>query len=259
MTAHVLYEVRDQIAWITLNRPESMNAISDEMRIEIPKAIAKAEADDNVHVMVFKGAGDRAFCAGADVKGFVEVDSLVRHRQGRAHTHWILAFDHARKPMIAAIHGYCLGGGLEIAMACDIRIGSTDARFGLPEVTRGTLPGSGGTQRLARLVGLGRALDLALSGEHVKAEQALDMGLISRLVTRVELWPEAEALAQKIAGHAPLSVLLVKEAVRNSLDTDLPTGLRIEADLSTLIASTEDRVEAGKAFREKRKPVFKGR
>ena len=259
MTEQVLYEVRDQVAWITLTRPEAMNAISDTIRAEIPKVIARAEADDNVRVMVFSGKGERAFCAGADVKGFTAVESLVKHRQGRAHKHWILAFDHARKPMIAAIHGYCLGGGLEIAMACDIRIAAEGAMFGLPEVARGTLPGSGGTQRLARMVGLGRALDIALSAEHVSAEDALRMGLVSRLVPRAELTAAAEALAQRIASHAPLSVLLVKEAVRGSLDTDLPTGLRIEADLSTLIASTEDRVEAGKAFREKRKPEFKGR
>ncbi len=259
MSEEILYDVRDQIAWITLNRPQAMNAISETIRAEIPKAIARAEADDNVRVIVFSGAGERAFCAGADVKGFNEVESLVKYRQGRAHTHWILAFDHARKPMIAAIHGYCLGGGLEIALACDIRIAAEGSKFGLPEVSRGTLPGSGGTQRLARMVGLGRALDIALSADHVSAEDALRMGLVSRLVPRAQLMSAAEALAKRIASHAPLSVLLVKEAVRGSLETDLPTGLRIEADLSTLIASTEDRVEAGAAFREKRKPNFKGR
>jgi len=259
MKSEILYEVRDGIAWITLNRPESMNAISDTMRAEIPKALAQAEADDSVRVILISGAGERAFCAGADVKGFNAVDSLVQYRQGRAHTHWILAFDRARKPIIAAIHGYCLGGGLEIALACDIRIAAEGSRFGLPEVSRGTLPGSGGTQRLARMVGLGRALDIALSADHVNAEDAFDMGLVSRLVPRAELMSAAEALAKRIASHAPLSVLLVKEAVRGSLETDLPTGLRVEADLSALIASTEDRVEAGRAFREKRKPVFKGR
>ena len=259
MGNEVLYEVRDQIAWITLNRPQAMNAISETIRAEIPVALARAEADDPVRVIVFSGAGERAFCAGADVKGFNAVDSLVKHRQGRAHTHWILAFDRVRKPMIAAIHGYCLGGGLEIALACDIRIAAEGAKFGLPEVSRGTLPGSGGTQRLARMVGLGRALDIALTADHVSAEDAFNMGLVSRLVPRTELMAFAEALAKRIASHAPLSVLLVKEAVRNSLETDLPTGLRIEADLSTLIASTEDRVEAGAAFREKRKPNFKGR
>lgn len=259
MADEVLYDVRDQVAWITLNRPEAMNAISDGVRAQLPQAIERAEGDDAARVMVISGNGERAFCAGADVKGFVEVDSLTRLRQTRAHAHWILAFDRARKPIIAAIHGYCLGGGLEIALACDIRIAADDAKFGLPEVTRGTLPGAGGTQRLARVVGLGRALDIALSGEHISADDALRMGLVSRLVPRSQLTTTAEALALRIASHAPLSVLLTKEAVRGSLDTDLPTGLRIEADLGTLIASTEDRVEAGKAFREKRKPVFKGR
>ena len=255
----IVCEVRDQVAWITLNRPAAMNAINDNLRAGIPEAIARAEADDGVRVMVFSGAGERAFCAGADVTGFNAVQSLVQMRQGRAHAHWIAAFDRARKPMIAAIHGYCLGGGLEIALACDIRIAAEGAKFGLPEVSRGTLPGAGGTQRLARMVGLGRALDIALSAEHVSAEDALRMGLISRLVPPAQLISTAESLAARIAAHAPLAVLLTKEAVRGSLETDLPTGLRIEADLGTLIASTEDRVEAGKAFREKRKPEFKGR
>lgn len=259
MSDELRYEVRDQIAWITLNRPAAMNAINDAIRAAIPDAIARAEADDNVRVMVFSGAGERAFCAGADVTGFTAVESLVQQRQNKAHGHWILAFDRARKPMIAAIHGYCLGGGLEIALACDIRIAAEGSKLGLPEVSRGTLPGAGGTQRLARMVGLGRALDIALSADHVSAEDALRMGLISRLVPGAELMSAAEALARRIASHAPLSVILTKEAVRGSLETDLPTGLRIEADLSTLIASTEDRVEAGKAFREKRKPEFKGR
>ncbi len=259
MNEVILYEKRGTVAWITLNRPQALNAISDELRAAVPLAIERAEADDEVRVMVFTGAGERAFCAGADVKGFGDVGSLVKYRQNRAHEHWILAFDRARKPMIAAIHGYCLGGGLEIAMACDIRIASDDAKFGLPEVARGTLPGSGGTQRLARIVGLGRALDIALTADQIDAKAAHGMGLISRLVPRAELLAAAEKLAQRIAGHAPLSVLLVKEAVRGSLDTDLPTGLRIEADLSALIASTEDRKEAGAAFREKRKPDFKGR
>lgn len=255
----VLYDVRGQVAWITLNRPEAMNAITDGVRTALPELIARADADDNVRVLVFSGAGERAFCAGADVKGFNAVDSLVRFRQTRAHAHWIGAFDRARKPMIAAIHGYCLGGGLEIAMACDIRIAAEGAKFALPEVSRGTLPGAGGTQRIARIIGLGRALDMVLSAEQLSAEDALRIGLISRLVPRAELMIAAETLAQRIASHAPLAVLLAKEAVRNSLEMDLPAGLRAEADLASLVTSTEDRIEAGKAFREKRKPEFKGR
>ena len=255
----VLYAVRDPIAWITLNRPEAMNAISDSVRTALPELIARTEADDSVRVMVISGAGERAFCAGADVKGFNAVESLVQFRQTRAHAHWIGAFDRARKPIIAAIHGYCLGGGLEIAMACDIRIAAEGAKFALPEVSRGTIPGAGGTQRIARLIGLGRALDMVLSAEQMSAEDALRVGLISRLVPRAELMTAAETLAKRVASHAPLAVLLAKEAVRGSLDTDLPAGLRIEADLAALVSSTEDRIEAGKAFREKRKPVFKGR
>ena len=255
----VLYAVRDPIAWITLNRPEAMNAISDSVRTALPELIARAEADDSVRVMVISGAGERAFCAGADVKGYNAVESLVQFRQTRAHAHWIGAFDRARKPIIAAIHGYCLGGGLEIAMACDIRIAAEGAKFALPEVSRGTIPGAGGTQRIARLIGLGRALDMVLSAEQMSAEDALRVGLISRLVPRAELMTAAETLAKRVASHAPLAVLLAKEAVRGSLDTDLPAGLRVEADLAALITSTEDRIEAGKAFREKRKPVFKGR
>ena len=255
----VLYAVRDPIAWITLNRPEAMNAISDSVRTALPELIARAEADDSVRVIVISGAGERAFCAGADVKGFNAVESLVQFRQTRAHAHWIGAFDRARKPIIAAIHGYCLGGGLEIAMACDIRIAAEGAKFALPEVSRGTIPGAGGTQRIARLIGLGRALDMVLSAEQMSAEDALRVGLISRLVPRAELMTAAETLAKRVASHAPLAVLLAKEAVRGSLDTDLPAGLRVEADLAALITSTEDRIEAGKAFREKRKPVFKGR
>ena len=144
-------------------------------------------------------------------------------------------------------------------MACDIRIAAEGAKFALPEVSRGTIPGAGGTQRIARLIGLGRALDMVLSAEQMSAEDALRVGLISRLVPRAELMTAAETLAKRVASHAPLAVLLAKEAVRGSLDTDLPAGLRVEADLAALITSTEDRIEAGKAFREKRKPVFKGR
>jgi len=259
MSNEVLYEVRDQVAWISLNRPEALNAITNEVRVQLPLVLAQAQADEAVRVIVIRGMGERAFCAGAEVKGFQEIDSLVQFRQARAVDHWVLAFDRVRKPLIAAIHGFCLGGGVEIAMACDIRVAAVGARFGLPEVSRGTVPGAGGTQRLARLVGLGRALDMALSADHISAEEAMRIGLVSRLVPLADLHATVEALAARIAGFAPLSVLLVKEAVRESLEMDLATGLKMEADFSALIASTEDRVEAGRAFREKRKPVFKGR
>src|SRR6185436_8306520 len=213
----VLSERNGAVAWITLNRPQAMNSINEEVRTQLPAALRAADADPVVRVIVVNGAGERAFCAGADIKGFIEAPTPAKFRQARLQGHWIDAFDATKKPLIASIHGYCLGGGLEIALGCDIRIAADDATFALPEVSRGTLPGAGGTQRLARMVGLGRALDIALSADHVGAEDALRMGLVSRLVPRTELMSAAEALAKRIASHAPLSVLLVKEAVRGSL------------------------------------------
>ena len=255
----VLLEKRSELAWITLNRPQKLNSINDEVREQLPQALMDAEADEAVRAIVLQGAGERAFCAGADVAAFGKPESLVAVRQSRAHRHWIGAFDRVRKPVIGAVHGYCLGGGLEIALACDIRIAADDARFGFPEVSRGTIPGSGGTQRIARVIGLGRALHLALTAEQIDAQEALRIGLVSAVVPRADLTQRAQALAEKIAGHAPLAVLMTKEAVRASTDLDLAAGLRLEADLAALLQSTEDRIEAGAAFREKRKPRFKGK
>lgn len=255
----VLTERKGSVAWITLNRPEALNAINEEVRGQLPRAIRDADNDPAVRVVVVNGAGERAFCAGADIKGFGEPGSLTDHRQSRVHNHWIDAFEDARKPIIASIHGYCLGGGLEIALACDIRIGADDAVFALPEVSRGTMPGAGGTQRLARVIGLGRALDMLLSAERMDAPEALRIGLISRLVRRDELPSRTQSLAELIAGHAPIAVMFAKEAMRKGTDPNLKTGMKLEADLLTLLLSTEDRKEAGAAFREKRKPQFKGK
>jgi enoyl-CoA hydratase/carnithine racemase len=255
----VLLEKRGDVAWITLNRPEKLNSINDEVREQLPQALAQAEADEEVRVIVLQGAGEKAFCAGADVAGFKAVESLVGLRQSRAHAHWISAFERVRKPVIAAVQGYCLGGGLEIALACDIRIAADEARFGFPEVSRGTIPGAGGTQRIARVIGLGRALHLALTAEQIDAQEALRIGLVTVVVPRAQLADTAQALAERIAGHAPLAGLVTKEALHASTDLDLAAGLRLEADLSALLQSTEDRIEAGTAFREKRKPRFKGR
>jgi enoyl-CoA hydratase/carnithine racemase len=255
----VLLEKRGGIMWITLNRPEKLNSINNEIREQLPQALAQADADECVRAIVLQGGGERAFCAGADLTAFAEPESLVKVRQSRAHEHWMRAFERVRKPVIAAVHGHCLGGGLEIALACDIRIAADDARFGFPEVSRGTIPGSGGTQRIARVIGLGRALHLALTAEPIDAPEALRIGLVTLLVPRADLAAAAQALAERIAGHAPIAVALTKEAVRASTDLDLASGLRLEADLSSLIQSTEDRVEAGAAFREKRKPRFKGK
>ena len=168
----VLLEKRGEVAWITLNRPEKLNSINDEVRSQLPEALAEAEADEEVRVIVLQGAGEKAFCAGADVAGFKAVESLVGLRQSRAHAHWISAFDRVRKPIIAAVQGYCLGGGCELALACDMIVASETATFGQPEIRLGIIPGGGGTQRLARVLGKQRAMEYVLTGKRFDAETA---------------------------------------------------------------------------------------
>jgi enoyl-CoA hydratase len=255
----VLSERKGAVAWVTLNRAQAMNAINDEVRAQLPAAVRVADTDPAVRVIVIQGAGERAFCAGADVKGFAAPQSPAKSRQARLRGHWIDAFDDARKPLIAAIHGYCLGGGLEMALACDIRIAADDASFALPEVSRGTLPGAGGTQRLSRVIGTGRALDMLLSADRMTATDALHCGLVTRLVARDALTAQTQKLAELIAGHAPLAVMFAKEAMRKGAAPGFDNGMQREADLLALLLRTEDRQEAGRAFREKRKPQFKGR
>lgn len=257
--AAVLYEKSGNIGWVTLNRPEALNAINTSMREELPRILGMADADEEVRVIVISGAGGRAFCAGADLKDFGSEASPVELRRMRRYGHWARALDRISKPLVAAIHGYCLGGGLEIALSCDLRIASDDAQLGLPEVSRGTLPGAGGTQRLSRIVGVGRALDLILTAERISAVEAHRIGLVTRLCATGELRAEAERLAACIAGNAPVAVRHAKEAVVKGHDLPLEDALTLELDLATLLLTTEDRLEAGRAFREKRKPEFKGR
>lgn len=255
----VLTKRENAVAWLTLNRPQAMNSINDEVRAQLPAALRAADADPAVRVIVIQGAGERAFCAGADIKGFTEAPTPAKFRQARLQGHWIDAFEATKKPLIASIHGYCLGGGLEIALGCDIRIAADDATFALPEVSRGTLPGAGGTQRLARMIGMGRALDMLLSAERIAAAEALRIGLITRLTARAQLRAQTQALAEHIAGHAPLAVVFAKEAMRKGTAADFANGMKYEADLLSLLLDTDDRKEAGRAFREKRKPDFKGK
>ncbi|WP_372621100.1 enoyl-CoA hydratase/isomerase family protein [Falsiroseomonas sp.] len=259
MTEPVLLELADHIAWITLNRPEAMNALNGAVREALPRAIRAAEADPGVRVLVLRGAGERAFCAGADIKEFVEVASPPEYRQQRVHDSWIGAFDQARKPIIASIHGVCLGGGLEISLACDIRIAADDALIGLPETGLGIMTGVGGSQRLPRVVGMGAALDMMLTGERISAARAREIGLVTRVVPRAELHAATAALAAHLAARPPMAMAFAKEAVRGAMDLPLREGMRLEVDLLTLLLNTEDRLEAARAFREKRPPNFSGR
>jgi enoyl-CoA hydratase/carnithine racemase len=255
----VLTDIRQGVAWLTLNRPDALNAINDDMRRALPAALADADARADVQVIVLSGAGARAFCAGADIKEFGQAEPPMAWRQARAHDHWIAAFDRARKPIVAAIHGHCLGGGLEIALACDIRIAADDASFGLPETGHGIMPGAGGTQRLIRVLGMGLALDMVLTGEPMDAARALSIGLVSRLAPAADLPQYARALAERIAARPPLAVQFAKEAIRIGADLPLAAGMRYEVDLCAHLMNTEDRLEAARAFREKRKPRFTGR
>jgi enoyl-CoA hydratase/carnithine racemase len=259
MTDVVLLEREGPVARITLNRPDAMNAINDALREALPRRVREADADPDIRVIVIRGAGQRAFCAGADIKEFTAIDAPVAYRQARVHDSWIRAFDESRKPIVAAIHGYCLGGGLEIALACDIRIAARNATFAFPETGLGIITGVGGSQRAVRILGLGLALDMMLTGERIDATRAHAIGLISRLSDDDAIDDDARALAQTIASKAPLATVLAKEAVKAAAETEFRMGMRLETDLLTHLINSEDRLEAARAFKEKRLPRFVGK
>jgi enoyl-CoA hydratase len=221
------------------------------------------EEDDGVRVAIFTGAGERSFSAGMDLKeraetAFSPIDRRNQKLSQKIHTQ-SRAIAAMTKPTIAAIRGYCVGGGLEMALACDMRVAAEDAKLGLTEVRRGLIPGAGGTQRLPRLIGVARALEICLTGDNVSGSEALRLGLVNAAVPAVELMKTAEDLAQRILKGAPLSVTFIKEAIRKGVELSLEEGLRLEADLSALIATSEDSKEGPRAFAEKRAPVWKGR
>lgn len=253
-------EIRDGVGWIILDRPEAMNAVNDSLRAAIPQTVAAMESDTAVRAIVLAGNGDRAFCVGADIREKRAPETAIDAHARLSAMRWITGVAAAEKPVIAALHGFCLGGGLELALAADIRIAASDASFGLPETALGLIPGGGGTQRLARLIGTGRALDMILTGDRIDAAQALQLGLITRIVDDpARLRDEAQALAARIAARPPRATAFAKAAIRGALDMPLDAGLAQERSLFTLLLGTEDRAEAARAFAEKRRPEFKGR
>ena len=261
--ANVLYEVKNRIGWITLNRPEAMNAMNQEMGAEVVSACRLADQDEGVGVVFFTGAGDKAFSSGMDLKERAQTPvPPIERRQTKmapeANTPTKAAAA-ITKPTIAIINGYAVGGGLELALACDLRIAAEDAKMGLTEVRRGIIPGAGGTQRLARVVGVAKALELCLSGQLVDGREAFRIGLIHQVVARGELTATAERLAETLLKGAPLSLRFIKEAIRKGSDLSLEEGLRLEADLSALIGTTEDAKEGPRAFAEKRPALWKGK
>jgi enoyl-CoA hydratase len=254
----LLVEQRQRVTWVTLNRPAALNALNTALRRDLKQFFTDLQADPEVRVVVVTGAG-RAFCAGADIKEWREPTSIVEDREERMHVNFWQVMSRCEVPIIAAINGYALGGGCELAMCCDVRIASDQAQLGLTEVTLGIIPGGGGTQRLPRLVGQGKALELILTGERIHAPEALRLGLVEQVVPHDQLMPAVEALAQTIASRAPLAVKYAKEAIIRGRELPLSEGLKVEADLYTLLRTTEDRMEGARAFQEKRPPRFKGR
>jgi len=255
----IVYTVEEQVATITLNRPDVHNAQNDTLRREMYQAFSGLIIDDDVKVIVVTGAGDRAFSAGADIREFVEPASPTQLRERRKRIEYRAMMDRCPQPIIAAINGFALGGGLELALACDIRIAAENATLGLTEVNLAIIPGGGGTQRLPRLVGKGKALEMILTGARIPAAEALRIGLVERMVPTGEALKAATELARTIAEKAPIALRYAKEAVVKGLGMALEDGLRLEGDLSTLLRTTEDRLEGAKAFLEKRKPRWAGK
>jgi enoyl-CoA hydratase len=247
------------VGWITLNRPAQINAINDEIRRGVPLALAQLEADPQIRAIVIQGAGKRGFCAGADIKERRAPETSLQVRRRMEKARWIEALDRCEKPVIAAIHGFCMGGGLELAMACDIRFAAPDAVLALPETGLGLIPGGGGTQRLPRIVGPGRAIDLLLTGERVTAEAARAIGLVTRVSASTEsLRDEVAALAARIAARPPTATAFAKQAARAAQELDLKRGLDLELELFALLAPMQDVKEAARAFEERRAPLFTG-
>ena len=257
--ATILHEAADGVVTITLNRPEVHNAMNEQMRQELTRCFGDLATSDAARVVVVTGAGERAFSAGADIREFVEPQVPVRFRESRKRVDFRQAMDRCPQPIIAAIRGYALGGGLELALACDIRLASEDAQLGLTEVNLAIIPGGGGTQRLPRLVGRGRALEMILTGARIDAREAWRIGLVERVVPAADVLAAARELARTLAEKAPVALRYAKEAVVKGLELPLADGLRLENDLATLLRTTEDRVEGAKAFLEKRKPRFTGK
>ena len=251
-------ETTDGIATITINRPEKRNALSAAVRRELVAAFDALEVDDAVRVVVLTGAGDKAFVAGADIGEFAERTPIEQRAamEGRRVFEVVAAFP---KPVIAAINGFALGGGCELALACDLRLAARSARLGQPEVNLAILPGGGGTQRLPRLVGHGTAMRLILTGELIGAEEAHRIGLVDEVVDDGALAGRARELATSIARQSPVALKLIKQAVRAAAEMPLSAGLALERELFITAFSSEDRVEGVKAFLEKRSPAFRGR
>jgi E-phenylitaconyl-CoA hydratase len=260
--ASVEVTVDQHVATVLLNRPEAMNAVDPEMRALLRDTWERIKTDEDVWVAIITGAGEKAFSTGSDLKKTMPIqESFARQAFGApiVGAGAMIAGLETDKPLIAAVNGYAMGGGMELALACDIRICSQNAQFALSEVKVGSLPGSGGTQRLPRAVSLSNAMLMLLTGDRIDANEAYRIGLVSRVVPQAELMKTAREIAERIAANAPLSVRAVKRLVRQGLDMPLSHAMDTERYVFGLLYNSEDRIEGRKAFAEKRKPNYKGK
>jgi len=255
---NIIFENKGGIGIITINRPKALNALNYAIVKELGDLLESLSTDKTVKVIIITGSGDKAFVAGGDILEMQNMTALEARNWGKMGQAVLYKLETMPQPVIAAINGFALGGGCELAMACDIRIASEKAKFGQPEVTLGVVPGFGGTQRLARLVGKGRAKKLLFTAEIIDAAEAYRIGLADKVVVSNDLMNEAETLAQQIMSRAPLAVSLCKAAVNKGLDVDLESGLAYEAEVFGLCFATSDQKEGMDAFVEKRKAIFSG-
>jgi enoyl-CoA hydratase len=256
---NVLYQKKDGIAYVTVNRPTLLNALNTPTWKDLQTAFEDAQNDAKVRGVILTGAGNKAFIAGADISELAHVAAFEAEQSSRFGQEVLDLIENLGKPVIAAVNGFALGGGCETAMACTIRIAVDTAKFGQPEVTLGLVPGGGGTQRLPRLIGKGRSLQLILSGEMISAQEAYRIGLVNEIVQPTDLISRAEAILKKIAANAPIAVKLALEAANKGLEMGQSEGLLLEASYFGLCAATEDKKEGTTAFLEKRAPQFQGR
>ncbi|QKY69634.1 enoyl-CoA hydratase/isomerase family protein [Lentibacillus sp. CBA3610] len=255
---NILLSKEDRVASITLNRPEVRNALNGETVKEMLSALEVIEADDNIGVIIFTGAGEKAFAAGADINQLEKRESIDAFA-AESMSDVYRQIENSKKATIAAINGYALGGGFELALACDIRIASENVKLGLPELNLGVIPGAGGTQRLSRIAGKGKALDMILTGEFLLAEEAKQLGLVSKIVSQETLFETAKDKANRIIQKGPLAVQMAKIAVNKGYDSDMDTALVIENLVQAVLYGTNDKKEGTQAFLEKRAAVFSGK
>lgn len=255
---HLLFEVEAGVATVTINRPKALNALNSEVMAEINAAFTVCGKDETIKAIVLTGAGEKSFVAGADISQMVE----MRPQQAMVFMEYGIEtfrlIETLPKPVIAAVNGFALGGGTELAMACDIRFASENARFGQPEILIGLIPGWGGTQRLARLIGMGRAKELIMGGEQISAQRAYEIGLVNKVFPLEQLLPEAKKFAAKLAALPGFALKMAKHAINFGYDLALDNAMRLETECCAQCFSTDDQKEGMRAFLEKRKAVFKG-